>query len=156
MRLFIATPISPEVENELAQIISSLKNAGGPVKWVEPQNIHLTLKFLGDTDEKLIPQIKNIIDNIASHYEAVTTVLNFLGAFPNLSRPRVYWIDLKGGDYLGQIAAEFDDAVHVLGFEKENRPFKSHLTLGRVKFPENLQKLNEDQGENDWNRVNQF
>ncbi len=144
MRLFIATPISPEVEKELARIISALKNAGGPVKWVAPSNIHLTLKFLGDTEENLIPQIKKIIDNVATTYNAVPTTLNTLGAFPTLSRPRVYWVDLKGGDSeLGNIASALDNAVHELGFEKENRPFRSHLTLGRVKFPENLQKLNE-------------
>ncbi len=144
IRLFIATPISSEVEKELARIISVLKNAGGPVKWVEPSNIHLTLKFLGDTDEKLIPQLKKIIDDIATTYKTVPTTLNTLGAFPNLSRPRVYWIDLRGGDAeLGKIAAALDNAIHELGFEKENRPFRSHLTLGRVKFPKNLQRQNE-------------
>ena len=144
MRLFLATPISTEVERELARIISALKNADGPVKWVAPSNIHLTLKFLGDTDEELIPEIKDIIDNVTSSRKVVTTALNSLGAFPNLNRPRVYWVDLIGGDVeLGEMASAFDAAVHGLGFEKENRPFQSHLTLGRVKFPKNLQKLNE-------------
>jgi len=143
-RLFIATPISSEVEKELARIISTLKNAGGPVKWVEPSNIHLTLKFLGDTNEKLIPQIKEIIDNVAATHKKVPTTLNSLGAFPTLNRPRVYWVDLKDRDAdLEKMASALDNAVHGLGFEKESRPFRSHLTLGRVKFPENLQKLNE-------------
>lgn len=144
MRLFIATPISPEVEKELARIISALKNAGGPIKWVAPTNIHLTLKFLGDSEENLIQQIKKIIDEVAAKHQPIPTTLNSLGAFPTMARPRVYWVDLKGGSSeLGQIAAELDDAVHELGFEKENRPFRAHLTLGRVKFPKGLNQMNE-------------
>jgi len=144
MRLFIAAPISSEIEKELSRIISALKTAGAPVKWVAPSNIHLTLKFLGDTDEKLIPPIKKIIDHIGASNKTVPTTLNALGAFPSLNRPRVYWIDLKGADAkLGELASALDNTVHELGFEKESHPFRSHLTLGRVKFPENLEKLNE-------------
>jgi len=144
MRLFIATPISHEVEKELARIISTFKNAGGPVKWVAPSSVHLTLKFLGETDEKFIPQLKDIINEAAMAHRAIPTSLNSLGAFPNLNRARVYWVDLVGGaSELAQIAGQLDNAIHDLGFEKESRPFRAHLTLGRVKFPQGLQKLNE-------------
>ncbi|MGH8016430.1 MAG: RNA 2',3'-cyclic phosphodiesterase [Candidatus Zixiibacteriota bacterium] len=144
MRLFIATPISAEGEKELARIISALKNAGGPVKWVAPSNIHLTLKFLGDTDEKLIPQIMKIIDDVAADHASVSSGLKGLGAFPDFRRPRVYWVGLEQGTAeLGKIAAALENAVHLLGFEKENRPFKSHLTLGRIKAPQGLEKLSE-------------
>lgn len=142
MRLFIAAPISIEVEKELARIISGLKNFSGPVKWVAPSNIHLTLKFLGDTDEKLVPQLKNIMDEIASNHSSVSSGLSGLGAFPDYRRPRVFWAGLeRGAEELSRIAGEIEQAVHVLGFEKENRPFKAHLTLGRVKFPQGLEKL---------------
>lgn len=144
MRLFIATPISPHVERELARIISILKNAGGPVKWVAPSSIHLTLKFLGDTVENQIEQIKQIINDLANGHHPIPSTLNSLGAFPTLSRPRVYWVDLSGEiSELAQIASELDARVHELGFEKENRPFRAHLTLGRVKFPKGLNQLNE-------------
>ncbi len=144
MRLFIATPTSIEVEKELARIVSALKNYNGPVKWVALSNIHLTLKFLGDTAENLIPQIKETINEVCRAHQPITTTLSTLGAFPTLARPRVYWVDLKGGgSELAQIADELDKALHDLGFEKENRPFRAHLTLGRVKFPKGLQELNE-------------
>ncbi|HEX2897084.1 MAG TPA: RNA 2',3'-cyclic phosphodiesterase [candidate division Zixibacteria bacterium] len=142
MRLFIAAPISSEVEKELSRIISALKNIGGQVKWVAPSNIHLTLKFLGDTDEKLVPQIKNIMDETASKHSSVSSGLSGLGAFPDYRRPRVFWAGLeRGAEELSRIAGDIDRSVHTLGFDKENRPFKAHLTLGRVKFPQGLEKL---------------
>lgn len=144
MRLFIATPISSEIEKELSRIISTLKNIGGPVKWMAPANIHLTLKFLGETDEKLIPQIKEIIEEIAARHVSISSGLAELGAFPDNRRPRVYWVGLeRGTEELSQIALELDKKLHNLGFQKENRPFRAHLTLGRVKFPEGLDNLTE-------------
>ncbi len=144
MRLFIAAPIGAEVERELARIIPLLKQAGGSVKWVATSNIHLTLKFLGDTGKELIPKIKDIINMVASSHKAVPSTLNALGAFPNLNRPRVYWVNLTGGEAeLGRVALKLDEAIHGLGFEKESRPFRPHLTLGRVKFPDNPAQLNE-------------
>jgi len=142
MRLFIATSITVEVEKELARIISTLTNAGAPVKWVAPLNIHLTLKFLGDTNDDLIPQIKSIIDDTAVKQSPIASGLGPLGAFPNFNRARVIWVGLKSGKAeLSNIAIDLDKAVYELGFARENRPFKAHLTLGRVKFPKALEKL---------------
>ncbi len=142
MRLFIATPINLEVEKELARIISELKKVGGQVTWVAPANIHLTLKFLGETDERLIPQIKNIMNEVASKHSSISSGLSELGAFPDYRRPRIFWVGLeRGADELSNISKEIDQSIHTLGFERENRPFKAHLTLGRVKFPQGLEKL---------------
>ena len=144
MRLFIASPISAEVEKELTRVIAALTSSGGPVKWVAPSNIHLTLKFLGEADEQLLPDLRLIIDETAKKHKAVESGLSGLGAFPNLNRARVYWVGLAGGkEQLASIARDLENKVYKLGFEKENRPFKSHLTLGRVKTPQGLQKHND-------------
>jgi 2'-5' RNA ligase len=142
MRLFIATPTSENVEQELGRIISDLKNVGGPVKWVAPANIHLTIKFLGDTDESLKSQLIDIIDDVASKSKAAHFTINRLGGFPNLNRPRVIWAGLEGDkSQLGIIASQVDDEVHQLGWEKETREFRAHLTLGRVKRPQGITEL---------------
>jgi 2'-5' RNA ligase len=134
MRLFIAMPLPEKIEELLAEIIFDLKQIRSKVKWVTPKNIHLTLKFLGDTDEKKIPEIIEAIKKIGSDYKMVISEINKLGAFPNLRRPRVIWAGLDGSiDILAEIAGKIENEMEKAGFEKENRPFKSHLTLGRVK-----------------------
>ena len=134
MRLFIAMPLPGKIEELLAEIIFTLKQNRAKVKWVAPKNIHLTLKFLGDTDEGKVPEINNVIEKVGSGYKTIISEINCLGAFPNVRRPRVIWAGLTGGvDILAEIAGKIEDELEKIGFEKENRPFKSHLTLGRVK-----------------------
>ncbi len=142
MRLFIALPLPGKVEEELGRMIFLLKQKGGSVKWVTPKNIHLTMKFLGDTEENLVDSIKEQIDAIARDFAPVETVITRLGAFPNLSRPRVIWAGLdKNIETLAEISAKVEMAVQTLGFEREERRFKAHLTLGRVRQPAGLDNL---------------
>lgn len=134
IRLFIALPLPHEVEIELDRLLSLLRPKGPDVKWVPANNIHLTVKFLGDTDEKLAPKIKTAIDEISSQYRPFETALDQVGGFPNLQRPRVIWV---GGsqelEAAQKMAHEIDLRMRELRFEKEKRPFKAHLTLGRVR-----------------------
>lgn len=142
MRLFIALPLETGVEEQLGNTISLMKQKGGSVKWVAPQNIHLTVKFLGDTEESLVDRIKEQIDTAASDYEPVRSRIDRVGAFPNLRRPRVIWAGLAEGiEALAQIAADIDGRMHSLGWEKETRRFKPHLTLGRVRDSRDLENL---------------
>ncbi|MDH4158526.1 MAG: RNA 2',3'-cyclic phosphodiesterase [candidate division Zixibacteria bacterium] len=142
MRLFIALPLPREAEEELGRIIFLLKQKGGSVKWVTPKNIHLTMKFLGDTEENLVDSINEQIDAIARDFTPVETAITRLGAFPNLSRPRVIWAGLdKNIEVLAEISGKVEAAVESLGFEREERSFKAHLTLGRVRQPAGLGNL---------------
>ena len=142
MRLFIATPISRQVETELANIIYQLKNVAGNVKWVKPENIHLTIKFLGNTDESLVGHLSEIIDETSRETKILEFRISKLGGFPNLIRPRALWAGLDG-DYseLERLASSVDERVHKLGYEKETRKFRAHLTLGRVKKPQAMPQL---------------
>jgi len=144
MRLFIAMPLPVEIEKMLGEIVFALKQNRAKVKWVDSKNIHLTLKFLGETDEKLVPGIIEAIKHAVEKYRAVVSQINGLGAFPNPKRPRVIWAGLAGGiENLAEIAGYIEDEMEKLGFEKENRPFKSHLTLGRVKDNFRIEELTE-------------
>lgn len=142
MRLFIAMPLPDEIEELLGKAVFVLKQKRTRVKWVAPKNIHLTLKFLGETDEEKVASISDSIRKVAEKYNTVHSRLDKLGAFPNLNRPRVVWAGLSDGiDILTTVASDIETEMARLGFEKENRPFRCHLTLGRVKDNFNLAEL---------------
>ncbi len=144
IRLFIALPLEKRVEEELGKIIFALKQKGGKVKWVTPKNIHLTIKFLGNTEENLVEKLKELIDNVAAKYKPLTSGIDRLGVFPSLKRPRVIWASFTDGiERLAKIADDLDERVHSLGWEREQRKFKAHLTLGRVKDGGELEELTE-------------
>ncbi|MBN1526762.1 MAG: RNA 2',3'-cyclic phosphodiesterase [Candidatus Omnitrophica bacterium] len=142
MRTFIAIDISDEIRDALRQVQSHLKYAGANVKWVEPHNIHLTLKFLGDIDEKKAEEIKQVLDNIGKSISAFDITIKDIGAFPKMEFPRVVWVGLdKGTEESKRLAQAVDDGLSKIGFQKEERPFAAHLTVGRVKSPMNKDKL---------------
>lgn len=142
MRLFIATPLANEVEQKLAGIIEELKPHGGKIKYVAPHNIHLTLKFLGNTESDKVPALTSAIDKIATNYQPINSSLDNVGGFPNLRRPKVIWIGFKQNvEQLIKLVDDIEIQTARLGWEKENRKFKAHLTLGRVKDEHHLDGL---------------
>ncbi len=144
IRLFIALPLGKEAEQRLGRIIEDFRPRSRAVKWVPSQNIHLTLKFLGDTDEHLVDKISQAVDRVVSNYPAFDILIDRLGAFPNLHRPRVIWMGgAKAPEPAAAMAREIDTAMHRLDFEKEKRAFKAHLTLGRVRQGQTIGDLAE-------------
>ncbi len=142
LRLFIALELPSQLRNHLAQVIEQLRrNDNHAVKWVTPNNMHLTLKFLGETPLEKIEEIKTAIGKTVTDTTSAGGAFKLqsttLGAFPNLNRPRVFWTGCIGDDLrlMSELAGAIDDTLCDLGFEKEERAFKAHLTLGRVRRP---------------------
>jgi 2'-5' RNA ligase len=134
LRLFTAFPIEPAVQDQLGRLIATLKERDRGVKWVAAHNIHLTIRFLGDTDEKMIPDLKEIIDRAATGFERFEGTIDQLGAFPNLSRPRVIWVGMSGPlKGLSDLAGRMEKAVRKAGYQPERKKFSPHFTLGRVR-----------------------
>jgi 2'-5' RNA ligase len=134
MRLFIAFPLPEPVPTQLDEIISSLRRPGDNIKWVRPENLHLTVRFLGETDERLVPSLAVQIDRAAREAAPAECVIDRVGCFPNRSRPRVIWVGLSGStDILTSLAANIELAVQDMGFSPEKKRFQPHLTLGRVR-----------------------
>lgn len=141
MRLFIASPLNREIENRLGVIIDELRQKGGRVKWVDPKHIHLTMRFLGETEEARVEKITREIDRIAADFSSANTSINQLGGFPNLKRPRVIWVGLdESAEPLAKMARQLELGMRQLRYEKE-KPFRAHLTLGRVRDPNALDDL---------------
>ena len=142
IRLFIAWPLPHEIEQELGRIGFLLKQKGGRVSWVASKNIHLTARFLGDTDEKLVPDIGALINEVAVTCGPVECTLDRLGAFPDLRRPRVIWVGLGGDiEFLQRMADQLEQGLQEQGFEKEAKRFRPHLTLARVRESHQLDAL---------------
>lgn len=144
MRTFIAIELSDEIKESLAQVQSHLKYAGADVKWVAPENIHLTLKFLGEITEERCGKVKTALDVIAKSTKPFELSIKDIGAFPKIDYPRVIWVGLdKGAKESTELAAKVDEALSKLGFERETRPFAAHLTIGRVRSAKNKEALKE-------------
>ncbi len=144
IRSFIAIELDKEIQNQLSQIQKQLKTSGADVKWVEKDNIHLTLKYLGEIDEKKSESIKSILNEIAKSTKQFEISLKDIGAFPKIEFPRVIWVGLdKGAKESIELAGKIDEALSGLGFQKETRPFAAHLTIGRVRSPKNKDALKE-------------
>ncbi len=144
MRTFIAIELSSKIKESLAQVQSHLKYAGADVKWVTPENIHLTLKFLGEITEEKCEKVKAALDSIAKIIAPFELSIKDVGAFPKIEFPRVIWVGLdKGAKESTELAAKVDEALSKLGFAKETRPFAAHLTIGRVRSAKNKEALME-------------
>lgn len=144
VRSFIALELTPEIHKQLGQIQAELKESGADVKWVNPEGIHLTLKFLGSVSPQLIEEIKVTIDQLAREHKPFELKVSRVGAFPKVEYPRVIWVGIEDGS--GQtvkLAENLAERLIHLGFLKEKRAFKPHLTLGRVRSAHKRTQLKE-------------
>ncbi len=138
-RGFIAVEV--EVTEEIKSFMENLKRSNAKIKLVEPENLHLTLKFLGDTREDKIEEITSIIEESSREVKPFEITLEKTGVFPNPSSMRVIWIGVTGGEKLKTIADKLDEKLVKLGYKKEGRGFKPHLTIARVKKPGDKNKI---------------
>ncbi len=133
MRAFIAIELPEEVREYLRRLQGKLGKSGADVKWVLPQNIHLTLKFLGEINEET-GEVQNIIKKTAGAKSTFGIRLSSLGGFPTLNSPRVIWIGInKGAAEVKDIAKLLEDSLDSIGIPAENREFSSHITIGRTR-----------------------
>ncbi|MDD4307237.1 MAG: RNA 2',3'-cyclic phosphodiesterase [Thermoplasmata archaeon] len=140
-RAFIAAevPFSPELES----FSKAVKASGASAKMVDLRNIHITLKFLGDTDEALVPDIEKVMRAAVSEISPFRMQLKGTGAFPNLNRISVVWAGLEGAEPLATVAKRIDEGLKPLGFEPEKRAFSPHVTVARIRDGRNVRELAE-------------
>jgi RNA 2',3'-cyclic 3'-phosphodiesterase len=142
MRTFVAIPLPAECQAMLAQMQRELRSYAVGVGWVAIPSIHLTLKFLGEVDPEIIPKLGESLQAACESELSFELHLRGLGCFPNLNNPRVIWCGIDGDlDPLARLHRAVENACNTFGFSPEDRAFKPHLTLGRVKGKRNLQPL---------------
>jgi 2'-5' RNA ligase len=134
LRAFIAVEIPSEIQQKIHRETANLRKGIDPlVRWVPSQNMHLTLKFLGDVSPNSLEFIKQMLRTEAEKIACFEIHCAGLGAFPNLKRPRVLYVGIQAPAALDGLARGIESASHRLGYEPEEHPFSAHLTLGRVR-----------------------
>jgi 2'-5' RNA ligase len=164
MRAFIAVELPEEIRQEAAALQSDLRGAGADVKWVEPANLHLTLKFLGEIEEAQVTPLTEALRSITHHHSPFTVSLEGIGAFPSTTRPRGIWVGIsQGQEALEKLAGQVEEACSPFVLRQacpersssfdsaqdersrraqhERHPFSAHLTIGRVRGPDRLAGL---------------
>ena len=139
IRSFIAIDIPEPIRQKLDDLITELRQNRADVKWVKSKGIRLTLKFLGNVEEDLIPKIKKVIQHVVEDFTPFTISIERTGTFPHDRRPRVLWVGVqKGSETLIHLASDLGSQLAALGFEREKRAYSPHLTLGRVRSPKGI------------------
>lgn len=130
MRLFIAVDLPNELRKELGDVQKALKPLTESARWVSPESIHITLKFLGEVPEKRVEDIHTALAGLS--WKPFTVTVRGVGFFPGNRSPRVFWAGMEAPTMQG-LAEELDSRMERLGFDKEKRAFRPHITLARAR-----------------------
>ncbi len=142
IRTFIAIEIPDEVKAKMREVQDGLRKSGADVGWVRMEGVHLTLKFLGNVESGRIEELAKAVEEAAAGTGPIELSVGGIGVFPNERSPRVVWLGLSGElEALAGLYEKVEAACEGLGFKRESRPFKAHLTLGRVKSPKGRDRL---------------
>ena len=134
VRTFVAFRLPGDVQRLIGDLVERLHVPGLKVRWVEPENLHLTVKFLGEVPTDRLDSVFGAVEDACRGVRAFRLSLDGVGAFPNLRWPRVVWVGLGSGrDEAERLAASVEDRLADAGFAREDRSFKAHVTVGRVK-----------------------
>lgn len=144
-RTFVAIPLPEAWREYLGVVTRDLSSRTGGLSWVRPENLHLTVRFLGDLDDEAVGRACDSVRAGAEPLAAPVAALGRLGGFPNLERPRVVWAALaEGGDEVTDVARVVNEALRRGGFGPPEKPFRPHVTLARVReHASGLQALRE-------------
>lgn len=160
MRLFVALEIPSSVRENLAALIASMRAITKEPRWLRAENLHVTLKFLGEVAEAKVDVIRSALGGIRSEKPVALEFRGF-GFFPNEKHPRVFWAGMEASSNLKTLAGDIEGAIEKLGIAREKREFSPHLTLGRFerpRLPEVLRKLVADNQQREFGslRTNEF
>jgi 2'-5' RNA ligase len=140
MRLFVALEIPSAVRENLAALLESLRTVSPQTRWVRPENLHVTLKFMGEVPETKLAATRSALAGVRSD-QPTTVDFRGLGFFPHEKHPRVFWAGIDASPNLKTLAADIERAMEKLGIPRERRPFSPHLTLARFEPPGLPEKL---------------
>ena len=134
IRAFLAISLNPEVRSSLESFQKQVKGLLPPIKWVNPQSLHVTVKFLGDVEENRLEPLHRTIESVVQEFSSFSLQIEGIGGFPHLRAPRVLWAGISGQvEELHMLVLHVEEALALLDFPMETKPFHSHLTLARIR-----------------------
>ena len=133
MRLFIAANIPPGIRDSIYGDAAAIRAASTAIRWVSATALHITLKFLGQQDDRLVDEFRSALESVARRHQPFSVETTEIGAFPNFRRPRVVWVGMTEAKSFQALARDIDQALGRVGIAPETRAFQAHLTLGRAK-----------------------
>jgi 2'-5' RNA ligase len=144
VRCFVAVDLPDDVRAAVAAVQADVRVAAprADVGWTDATKLHLTLKFLGEVRDDVVPDVRAALEDVARRHAPFETAAGGTGQFPGRARPRVLWVGLTAGlREIGLLAADVERAFLPLGFPLEARPFRGHVTIGRVRSPRGVGRV---------------
>jgi 2'-5' RNA ligase len=133
VRLFLAINLESGIRRAIQDATAPLRTAAPTLNWVDDSRLHLTLKFLGEQTEDMVPRLSDALDDVSGRHRRFSISVREIGAFPNFRRARVVWMGVEREPRLELLHHDVEVACEALGFELEGRAFRPHLTLARVR-----------------------
>lgn len=144
IRVFFAISIPEELREKLVLVQETLKTKCHSIKWVKRENVHLTLKFIGEIPEDKLAGLSIILKNVADRHSSFLAVAEGIGSFPTIKNPKVIWAGIKEGhEQIANISRDIEEKAKKIGFAAEEKPFTSHITIGRVNQKDRREKSQE-------------
>lgn len=132
--MFVGIGLSDECREAISHAIIPVRDRGAPVSWTRPENLHLTMKFLGDVSEGRVEELGGLMTEAAADLSPFDLILEGAGAFPSMSSPRILWVGVREPlDPVRKLHQNMENVLSEAGFSPEGRPFHPHVTVGRVR-----------------------
>jgi 2'-5' RNA ligase len=142
VRTFISINLDASLHKSLSDVLRTLSSSKAGVKWVPPENAHLTLKFLGNVEETRLAEVFAACERAAGGVRQIDLEMRAVGCFPSVDRPRIVWLGVqKGVEELKQLQRKVEEELEQIGYPREDREFRAHLTIGRVKGKQGMSRL---------------
>lgn len=132
MRLFIAISFPQSLRQRMVEATEPLREQEFPVRWIDPDQLHLTLKFLGDVKRERLDDVRGVMDEVGSDFRPFEVGFERVGAFPSLRSPRVIWLGVEATMEMRAVKHDLEHGLVDMGFERETRAFQPHVTLARA------------------------
>jgi 2'-5' RNA ligase len=130
MRIFVAIDLEEKIRQKIVRFLDGVREFAPEVRWVRPESLHVTLKFIGEQKEEQVAAIEETLRSVSC--DSTDIQFRGYGFFPTATAPRVFWIGIQAGEALGDLARNIDMALEALKIPREERPFSPHLTLART------------------------